>query len=46
MPDRPRDVGAPLRLRLLNRAHASGHPIKLLRTPYALERVHQVLHGA
>ena len=39
MPDRPRNVGASVRQRLLNLAHASGQPLELLLTRYALERL-------
>jgi len=46
MPDRPRprptNVGAAVRQRLLNLAHARGQPMELLLTRYALERL---LHG-
>ena len=38
MPDRPRNVGASVRQRLLNLAHARGQPMELLLTRYALER--------
>jgi Nucleotidyl transferase AbiEii toxin, Type IV TA system len=37
MPDRPRNVGASMRQRLLNLAHARGQPMELLLTRYALE---------
>ena len=46
MPDRPCNVGASVRQRLLNLAHARGQPLELLRTRFALERVPQALHGA
>jgi len=39
MPDRPRNVGAAIRQRLLNLAHARGQPMELLLTRYALERL-------
>ena len=40
MPDaRPRNVGASIRQRLLNLAHANGQPMELLLTRYALERL-------
>lgn len=39
MPDRPRNVGASVRQRLLNLAHARGKPMELLLTRYALERL-------
>jgi predicted nucleotidyltransferase component of viral defense system len=39
MPDRPRNIGASIRQRLLNLAHASGQPLELLLTRYALERL-------
>lgn len=39
MPDRPRNVGASIRQRLLNLAHARGQPMELLLTRYALERL-------
>ncbi|RYF57165.1 MAG: nucleotidyl transferase AbiEii/AbiGii toxin family protein [Comamonadaceae bacterium] len=39
MPDRPRNVGAFVRQRLLNLAHARGQPMELLLTRYALERL-------
>lgn len=40
MPDaRPRNVGASIRQRLLNLAHANGQPMDLLLTRYALERL-------
>ena len=39
MPDRPRNVGASVRQRLLNLAHARGEPMELLLTRYALERL-------
>jgi predicted nucleotidyltransferase component of viral defense system len=40
MPDtRPRNVGASVRQRLLNLAHARGQPMDLLLTRYALERL-------
>lgn len=39
MPDRPRNVGASVRQRLLNLAHARGQPMELLLTRYALERL-------
>jgi predicted nucleotidyltransferase component of viral defense system len=39
MPDRPRNIGASVRQRLLNLAHASGQPLELLLTRYALERL-------
>lgn len=38
MPERPRNVGASVRQRLLNLAHARGRPMELLLTRYALER--------
>ncbi|MDE2299697.1 MAG: nucleotidyl transferase AbiEii/AbiGii toxin family protein [Burkholderiales bacterium] len=38
MPDRQRNVGASVRQRLLNLAHARGQSIELLLTRYALER--------
>ena len=39
MPDRLRNVGASVRQRLLNLAHARGQPMELLLTRYALERL-------
>ncbi len=39
MPDRPRNIGASVRQRLLNLAHARGQPMELLLTRYALERL-------
>jgi len=39
MLDRPRNVGASVRQRLLNLAHARGQPMELLLTRYALERL-------
>ena len=39
MPDRPRNIGASVRQRLLNLAHALGQPMELLLTRYALERL-------
>ena len=48
MPDRPRNIGASVRQRLLNLAHARGQPMELLLTRYALERLlHRlsVAHG-
>lgn len=39
MPDKPRNVGASVRQRLLNLARASGQPLELLLTRYALERL-------
>jgi predicted nucleotidyltransferase component of viral defense system len=39
MPDRPRNIGASARQRLLNLAHARGQPMELLLTRYALERL-------
>lgn len=39
MPDRPRNVGASVRQRLLNLAHMRGQPMELLLTRYALERL-------
>lgn len=39
MPERPRNIGASVRQRLLNLAHASGQPLELLLTRYALERL-------
>lgn len=39
MPDRPRNVGASVRQRLLNLAHARGQPMELMLTRYALERL-------
>jgi predicted nucleotidyltransferase component of viral defense system len=39
MPDRPRNVGASVRQRLLNLAHARGQSMELLLTRYALERL-------
>ncbi len=39
MPDRPRNIGASVRQRLLNLAHANGQPLELLLTRYALERL-------
>jgi predicted nucleotidyltransferase component of viral defense system len=39
MPDRPRNIGASVRQRLLNLAHARGQPMELLLTRCALERL-------
>lgn len=39
MPEKPRTVGASVRQRLLNLARASGQPLELLLTRYALERL-------
>jgi predicted nucleotidyltransferase component of viral defense system len=39
MPDRPRNIGASVRQRLLNLAQARGQPMELLLTRYALERL-------
>ncbi len=39
MPDRPRNIDASVRQRLLNLAHARGQPMELLLTRYALERL-------
>ena len=39
MPDRPRNIGASVRQRLLNLAHARVQPMDLLLTRYALERL-------
>jgi predicted nucleotidyltransferase component of viral defense system len=39
MPDRPRNIGASVRQRLLNLARTSGQPMDLLLTRYALERL-------
>ncbi len=39
MPERPRNIGASVRQRLLNLAHARGQPMDLLLTRYALERL-------
>ena len=39
MPDRPRNIAASVRQRLLNLAHARGEPMELLLTRYALERL-------
>lgn len=39
MPERPRNVGASVRQRLLNLAHARGQPMELLLTRFALERL-------
>ena len=39
MPEKPRNVGASVRQRLLNLARASGPPLELLLTRYALERL-------
>ena len=39
MPDRPRNIGASVRQRLLNLAHARGQPMELMLTRYALERL-------
>lgn len=39
MPDHKRDIGASVRQRLLNLAHARGQPMDLLLTRYALERL-------
>ena len=38
MPDRPRNIGASVRQRLLNLAHARGQPMELLLARYALEK--------
>jgi hypothetical protein len=38
-PPRARNVGASVRQRLLNLAHARGQPLELLLTRYALERL-------
>lgn len=43
MPDRQRNIGASVRQRLLNLAHARGQPMELLLTRYALERLLQRL---
>jgi len=43
MPDRPRNLGASVRQRLLNLAHARGQPMELLLTRYALERLLQAI---
>lgn len=39
MPDRPRNIGASVRQRLLNLAHERAQPMELLLTRYALERL-------
>ena len=39
MPEKPRNVGASVRQRLLNLAHERGQPLELLLTRYALERL-------
>ncbi len=39
MPDRPRNIGASVRQRLLTLARARGQPMELLLTRYALERL-------
>lgn len=39
MPERPRNIGASVRQRLLNLAHARSQPMELLLTRYALERL-------
>lgn len=39
MPERTRNIGASVRQRLLNLAHARGQPMELLLTRYALERL-------
>jgi predicted nucleotidyltransferase component of viral defense system len=39
MPDRTRNIGASVRQRLLNLAHARGEPMELLLTRYTLERL-------
>jgi predicted nucleotidyltransferase component of viral defense system len=39
MPEKPRNVGASVRQRLLNLARASGQPLEQLLTRYALERL-------
>lgn len=39
MPDRPRNIGASVRQRLLNLAHARSQPMELLLIRYALERL-------
>ena len=39
MPDRPRNVGASVRQRLLHLAHTRGQPMELLLTRFALERL-------
>jgi predicted nucleotidyltransferase component of viral defense system len=39
MPDKPRNIGASVRQRLLNLARALGQPLELLLTRYALERL-------
>ncbi len=39
MPEKPRNVGASVRQRLLNLARASGQPLDVLLTRYALERL-------
>jgi len=39
MPEKPRNVGASVRQRLLNLAHARSEPLELLLTRYALERL-------
>lgn len=45
MPDKPRNVGASVRQRLLNLARARGQPLELLLTRYALERLLQLHTG-
>ena len=39
MPERPRNIGASVRQRLLNLAHVRGQPMELMLTRYALERL-------
>lgn len=39
MPEKPRNFGASVRQRLLNLARATGQPLELLLTRYALERL-------
>ena len=39
MPDRPRNIGASVRQRLLNLVRARGQPMELLLTRYVLERL-------
>jgi len=39
MPEKPRNIGASVRQRLLNLARASGQPLELLLTRYVLERL-------
>ena len=41
---RARNVGASVRQRLLNLAHARGQPLELLLTRYALERLKKRIH--